>query len=150
VRKKGFTIIELMVVMVVISILVGVTLPRFKGMRDEANLSKVEAELKTLQIATESYYINQNPNAYPTTTDTLVSDYFIGAEPNIISAAMVDPFQTGAAEYNYFLSLDGAKYVIFSHGFDGVADITGISNTGELQGIDDDDIFVSNGLGIFG
>ncbi len=148
-KRRGFTIIELMVVLVVISILVGITLPRFKGMRDEANKTRAEAELRTIQTGIESYYINQNPQEYPTTTDTVVSDYLIGADPNIVSAALYDPFQSDEAEYNYYLSTDGTQYVIFSFGFDRSADITGISDTGELQGVENDDIFVTNGLGIF-
>ena len=58
-RRKGFTLIELMIVIVIISILIGAALPRFKGMQDEANQTKAQAELRTMQIAVESYYINQ-------------------------------------------------------------------------------------------
>ena len=36
-RKRGFTLIELLVVISVIAILVGIAIPRFKGMQDEAH-----------------------------------------------------------------------------------------------------------------
>mgnify|MGYP000748903584 CR=1 FL=1 len=68
--KKAFTIIELLVVIAVISIIIGIAVPRIKGMQDQANVSKAEGETKTLQAAVESYYINQNPNAYPATSTT--------------------------------------------------------------------------------
>lgn len=146
-KRAGFTIIELMVVMLVIAILVGVTIPRFKGMQDQANISKAEMELKTLQTAVESYYINQNPRAYPSSTETLASDYLVDAVPNIVSSVLYDPFRSGSVEYGYYRSDNGNYYVITSVGPDGAADITGIDDTGALTGTDDDDIYATNGVG---
>jgi len=34
--NRGFTLVELLVVITVIAILLGITIPRFKGMQDEA------------------------------------------------------------------------------------------------------------------
>ncbi len=144
-KKHAFTIIELMVVLVVISILVGITLPRFKGMRDEANVTRAKSELKTIQVAVESYYINQNPQAYPDTTDTLVSDYLLAADPNIIYNPIYDPWRSSQeAEYDYILSDNGTYYVIFSYGMDKEADISGINDDGELEGAAGDDVWVTN------
>ena len=56
----GFTLIELMIVMAVIAILVGIILPSFKGMKDEAQYSKVLGDLRTLQTAVESFSIHNN------------------------------------------------------------------------------------------
>lgn len=146
-NKKGFTLIELMVVMVVLSILIGIAIPRFKGMQDQANISKAEMELKTLQAAIESYYVNQNPREYPVTTNTIIADNLQGASPNIINEILYDPFRS-AEEYNYILSDDEQFYVIFSPGVDLNEDITGIADgTGQLLGDEEDDIFVTNGIG---
>jgi general secretion pathway protein G len=68
--NRGFTLVELLVVISVIAILLGIIIPRFKGMQEEANRSKAKAELKTLQVAVESWYIHQNPQAYPPTSAT--------------------------------------------------------------------------------
>ena len=146
-RKKGFTLIELLVVISVIAILVGIAVPRFKGMQDEANASKANAEARVLQTATESYYMNQTPNAYPATTATLCATNLNSASPLIVSDVLTDPFRSGGAEYNYIRSANGDYYVIFSYGPDGTADITGISDAGVLAGADDDDIYSSNGTG---
>lgn len=64
--KKGFTLIELLIVIAVISILIGIALPRFKGMQEEGKIAQAKAELRTLQTAVESYYIHNN-NTYPAT-----------------------------------------------------------------------------------
>lgn len=114
-RKKGFTIIELLIVITVIAILVGIALPRFRGMQDEGNINKAKAELRTLQTAIESYYIH-NANTYPTALSSLTS-----ATPNIIGASLpTDPFN-GTSNYGY--ATDGASpvkyYVIYSVGTGG-------------------------------
>ncbi len=142
--KKGFTLIELLVVISVIAILVGIAIPRFKGMQNEANSSKARAELRVLQTAIESFYMNQTPNAYPGTTSAICADDLNGASPLIVGEVLYDPFET-AAEYNYILN--GDFYVVFSTGPDSAADITGISAAGVLAGVNDDDIYASNGTG---
>ncbi len=109
--KKGFTILELLVVIMVISILIGIALPRFKGMQDEGNIAKAKGELRTLQVAVESYYMHNN-NAYPSALATLTA-----ATPNIISAFSADPFNSTGGAYGYVRGGTGNKfYVIFSGG----------------------------------
>lgn len=144
-NKKGFTIIELLIVIAVITILIGIAVPRIKGMQDEANRTKASAETKTIQTAIESYYINQTPNAYPATSTTIIASTLSSASPNIISETLYDPFLTSSTEYNYIKN--GGYYVVFSVGMDGTADITGISTAGVLAGTDDDDIYATNGTG---
>jgi prepilin-type N-terminal cleavage/methylation domain-containing protein len=53
-RKKGFTLVELVIVISVIAILVGIALPRLRGMLDEGNTAKGASELRALQAAVES------------------------------------------------------------------------------------------------
>ena len=142
-KNKGFTLIELLIVIMVIVILIGIALPRFRGMQDEANITKAAAELRTLQTASESYYIHSSPHAYPATGATW-EDVLVTSTPQIISAALLDPFSP-TAQYSYALSASGLYYVIFSVGPDNTADITGIDDAGVIAGGPDDDIYVSNG-----
>jgi len=136
--NKGFTILELLIVIAVIAILVGIALPRFKGMKDEGNYAKAKGELRTLQTAVESYYLH-NSSAYPTNIDGNLT----GATPQIIATSPIDAF--GTTIYKYFKSTNGNYYIIFSVGPGGTATITGISDAGVLAGSAGDDIYVSNG-----
>lgn len=146
-KRNAFTIIELLVVIAVISILIGIAVPRIKGMQDEANQAKAKAETKTLKAAIESYYINQTPNAYPASSTTICATTLNSASPLIVSEVLYDPFLASSTEYNFIRSTNGRFYVIFSVGIDGAADITGISTAGVLQGTDDDDVYATNGTG---
>lgn len=145
--NRGFTLIELLVVISIISILVGVVLPRFKGMQIEANKTKIKSELKTIQTAVESYFINSDPQEYPQSTEAICNDFLVGANPVIVSDILRDPFGDTGDEYIYELSPNGAYYVIFSPGPDRVQDITGIADDGSLTGDHVDDIYATNGLG---
>ncbi|KPK40935.1 MAG: hypothetical protein AMJ78_06650 [Omnitrophica WOR_2 bacterium SM23_29] len=141
--RRGFTLIELLIVIMVIAILIGIALPRFRGMQDEANVTKSAAELRTLQTAVESRYIHTDPHAYPAAGATW-EDALLTVTPQIIGEALLDPFN-GTVQYQYLLSSNGLYYVIFSIGPDRTAGITGIGDTGDLAGTAGDDIYVSNG-----
>lgn len=54
-KQKGFTLIELMVVIAIIALLSSVVLASLKGAREKAVLSKTVAEMKSLQNALELY-----------------------------------------------------------------------------------------------
>lgn len=108
--KKGFTILEMLVVIMVIAILIGIALPRFKGMQDEGNIAKAKGELRTLQVAVESYYIH-NTNTYPPTTSAALGTALAAARPNILTAVPTDPFGVGAG-YIYVMGGTNSKYYI--------------------------------------
>jgi len=61
--KKGFTIIELMIVISIISLLAAITLPRYTDMTSEAKVANVRANLANLHTAIEMY--NVKNEAYP-------------------------------------------------------------------------------------
>jgi prepilin-type N-terminal cleavage/methylation domain-containing protein len=110
--KKGFTILELLVVISVLVILIGIAIPRFKGMQDAGRVAQARAELKTLQTAVESYYMN-NSNTYPADSTTPGATLSSQA-PKIVAGAMIDPFSSSSAEYKYELTTP--YYVIASVG----------------------------------
>ncbi len=121
VMKKGFTILEILVVISVIAILIGIAIPRFKGMQDEANIIKVKSELKTIQAAMESF--KNNTGAYAVTAADLGD--LEGATPKIINDGMEDPLSSDP----YGIVTSSAYYVIYANGTDGDTDTTAISAT---------------------
>jgi type II secretion system protein G len=139
----GFTLIEMMIVIVVIAILIGVLLPNFRGTQDEAAEQRARSELRTLATAIESYYIH-NTNTLPTTLTALIT-----ATPRIVSAVPDDPFRSGTNDYSYARDTNAVYYVVWSYGRDRAADITGADTDGTLAGTNDDDIFITNGTGTF-
>ena len=53
--KKGFSLIELMIVVVIIGILAAVAIPNFIRLKDRAKESEVKSNVHTVHLATEAY-----------------------------------------------------------------------------------------------
>lgn len=144
--KKGFTMVELFIVMAIIVVILSIAVPNFLRMRINTDVSKVKADLEMLKTAVESYMMHQDPAQYPATTNQLWQDYLLTANPRIVEKALYDPFRNGNVEYQYVRSNNGVYYVIWSWGINETSSITGIGDAGVITPANrGDDIYVSNG-----
>ncbi|HNV23277.1 MAG TPA: type II secretion system protein GspG [Candidatus Omnitrophota bacterium] len=148
-KKKGFTILEILVVLAVLAILIGIAVPRIKGMQEQANITKAKAEVKNIQAAIESYYINKG--SYPPNVPVGITAYILTESdiPQMLSGVLLDPFNPDGKEYVYFLHDNGIYYVLCSVGMDGLFGTKpepdgSITRNGDGQ----DDICVTNGSGV--
>ncbi len=55
-RERGFTLVELLVIVVIIALLAVIALPRFARTRDKAYRSQMQTALKTLVSTQEAYF----------------------------------------------------------------------------------------------
>lgn len=86
-NRKGFTLVELVVVIAILGILAGLAIPRFIGATETARGARVIADLRTVESALSMYYA-KNGNFYYSATDTtlvkvgdLVKSGLLAAEP---------------------------------------------------------------------
>lgn len=64
-KAKGFTLIELMIVVAIIAILAAVAIPNFMTARDRAKRSAAESTLGNLRKAFEIYISDSDSSEYP-------------------------------------------------------------------------------------
>jgi general secretion pathway protein G len=79
---NGFTLLELMVVIIILGVLAGLVLPRFMGRTEEAKRTKAKLQIENLEAALKLYKLD-NGN-YPTTDqglEALVQKPTMGAIP---------------------------------------------------------------------
>lgn len=69
VSEKGFTIVELLIVIVIIGILAAVTVVAFNGVQDRARQSKIDSDLSTIVKAVHAARINNGTNLFSITND---------------------------------------------------------------------------------
>ncbi len=139
--RKGFTLIEMLIVIAIISIIFASMAINIKGLQNEARVSKARGDLKTLQIALESYYKNYMYEFPP------VDNYqreLIEAIPMVLEGNLIDPFgKTCTSQYIYKLSPNEDYYIMYSIGISGRGDAA-VSSGGHLN-IGADPVWVSNG-----
>ena len=90
VKGKGFTLVELMVVLTIIALLISIVAPDYVGRTRRAEEAVLKQNLATMRDALDKHYADAGK--YPASLDELVSKRYLRAIPK-------DPFTDSASTW---------------------------------------------------
>lgn len=132
-RYSGFTVIELLIVIAIISVLISIGVVNFFSINSQARDAKAKSDLRVLKMAIENF--SSSKMRYPLALYEL-------EEGPAISKLPKDPFSDND-DYRYFISRD--FFAVWSVGFNGKSGIVSINYGGLVNNTDEDDIGLTNG-----
>lgn len=79
-REGGFTLTELLIVIVILGVLAGIVVFAVNTFTNDSKKTACEADRKTVEVATDAYYAREN--VYPTSIPQLVAHDYLKQEPS--------------------------------------------------------------------
>jgi general secretion pathway protein G len=126
-RQRGFTLMELMVVVAIIGILVSMAVPTYRGIVKRARETVLRHNLYVLRDCIDQYYADKGK--YPESLDTLTSDGYLRRLP-------MDPMSQQAkwTEVAYTGSEEGQPEPLEGQATGGIWDVHSMSEDKALDG----------------
>lgn len=119
--QAGFTLIEILVVVMILGLLISLAAPSFLGRTDEARVVKAKADIKAVEESLALYRLDSG--AYPTSEqglDALVEFPSRGQAPrNWREGGYIERIPLDPWDSELLYASDGRTYVIRSLGADG-------------------------------
>lgn len=97
--RRGFTLVEIMIVVAIIALLAAIAIPNLLRARHNANEAAAISALKTISTACESYRAAQTPTNYPTSLVTLGN-----AVPPYIDNTLRDATAVTSSRQGYYFT----------------------------------------------
>lgn len=122
-RQYGFSLIEILVVLVIMGLLISVVAPTVLNTADDARIQKAEADFKSIETALKIYRLDNY--VYPTTEQGLMA---------LVEPSTLDPEPRNFKQGGYLSELPmdpwGREYLYLSPGENGEVDIYSLGADG--------------------
>jgi len=100
-KDEGFTLVELLIVIVILGVLAGIVVFAVNGITDRGTNAACKADVNTVQVAAEAYYAKNGDYAQQVDVDTVNVPPHTSLVPNFLHAA---PSGGGKYTINYVVN----------------------------------------------
>lgn len=107
--SKGFTLVEIMIVVVIVGILAAIAIPNFLNLKDKATWGTARANLEVVRTALADYAADNELNRYPLGTHLFTAFRSVVPDANLPINEPLSKLQTGSFAYT---SEDGRSFTI--------------------------------------
>lgn len=112
-REKGFSLIELLIVILILGILAAVAIPNYLGTQKKAARAEAKSNLESLALALEQYYaVNNIYGDDGNYTFQDVGQWDKGGTPVTSYLASFKPGNRRSYDYTLLVSGSGANYIV--------------------------------------
>lgn len=118
-RRTGFTIVELLIVIVVIAILAAISVVAYNGIQNRTLISRSLTDLQAVNKAIQLYHSQYG--TYPTTAGTIrnsndnPTDYVPSLVPDVVASIPVSYVGTTGNTGAYLYRSNGTDYKLIAH-----------------------------------
>lgn len=117
---RGFTIVELLIVIVVIGILAAITIVAYNGIQDRAQVAAIKSDLDNFAKTVEIAHLSTTDGNYPTTLTSAMNFHVIKSD-----------YLANRNNWYYCVSTDHTQYALGVVSLKNIGYI--VSSTGPLQ-----------------
>ncbi|MCJ8273245.1 MAG: type II secretion system major pseudopilin GspG [Psychrosphaera sp.] len=129
-KSKGFTLLEVMVVIVILGTIAGMVVPSLMGSQNEANIAAARIEIRTIETSMKMYKLKNN--VYPSTEQGLEA---------LVVQTDIEPIPRSFPEEGYLPEMPkdpwNNEYLLISPGDNGIYDIFSMGPDGQAETEDD-------------
>lgn len=124
-NRRGFTLIEIMVVIVILALLAALVAPKLMGRADDAKITDASVQIKNIETALKLYKLDNG--SYPTTEQgltALVAKPTVGSIPKAYKEggyleSKKLPKDPWGSDFLYLSPGEHGDYDLYSYGADG-------------------------------